>query len=70
MMNLNKVRINTGRVKAGMAAKKMNREDMVQQLGISRSSFDRILREGRCAAFMLGRIARLLDIPVWELVDK
>lgn len=67
---MNKIKINVGRVKAGLAAKGLTHEAAAQQAGISRSSFDKILREGRCAAFMLGRIARILDIPTWELVDK
>ena len=65
-----RIRINVGRVKAGLAAKKLTIKAAAEQAGISRSSFDRILRDGLCAAFMLGKIARVLDIPVWELVDK
>lgn len=67
---MNKIRINVGRVKAGMAAKKMNQEEMAQALGISCGSFRRILSDGKCVAFMMGRIARVLGVPVWELVDK
>lgn len=67
---MNKVMINVGRVKTGMATKCLSVEAIAEQVGTSRSSFERILREGRCAAFMLGRIARVLDIPAWELVDK
>ena len=68
-MRMNKIRINVGRVKAGMAAKGLTTEAAAEQAGTSRSSFDRILREGRCAAFMLGRIARVLDVEPGELVD-
>lgn len=67
---MGKIRINVGRVKAGMAAEGLTNEAAAEQAGTSRSSFDRILKEGRCTAFMLGRIARVLDIPIWELVDK
>lgn len=67
---MNKIKINVGRVKAAMAAKKMSQEETAKQLGISRSVFSRILQDGRCAAFMLGRIARVLGVQVWELVDR
>jgi predicted DNA-binding protein (UPF0251 family) len=67
---MSKIKINVGRVKAGLATKKLTNEAAADQAGISRSSFGKILKEGRCAAFMLGKIARVLDIPVWELVDK
>ena len=67
---MNKIKVNVGRVKAGMAAKGLSHEEAAKQAGTSRSSFDKILREGRCAAFMLGRIARALGVPVWELVDR
>lgn len=65
-----KIRINVGRIKTAMAAKGLTNETAAEQAGISRGSFDRILREGRCAAFTLGKIARVMDIPVWELVEK
>ena len=65
-----KIPINVGRVKIAMAVRKLTVEGAAEDAGISRSSFDKILREGRCTAFMLGKIARVLDIPVWELVDK
>lgn len=65
-----KIRINVGRIKAAMAAKGLTNEAAAEQAGISRGSFDRILREGCCAALTLGKIARVMDIPVWELVDK
>lgn len=70
MTMMNKIKINTGRVRSAMAAKGLGMQEMAEKIGASRSSFDKILREGRCAAFMLGRIARVLDVPVWEMVDR
>lgn len=67
---MNKIRINVGRVKAGLATKGLSVQEAAEQAGTTRSSFERILREGRCAAFMLGRIARVLGMQPWELVDK
>lgn len=67
---MNKIKINVGRVKAALAAKGLNHEEAAQRLGIGRPGFERILREGRCTAYMLGRIAHVLEIPTWELVDK
>lgn len=67
---MSKIKINIGRVKAVMAAKGLTNEAAAEQAGINRSSFDRILREGHCAAFTLGKIAKVLGIPVWELVEK
>lgn len=69
-MMMNKVKINTGRVRSALAAKGLTIAAAAEQAGTSRSSFDRILREGRCAAFMLGRIARVLGVQPWELVDQ
>lgn len=65
-----KIRINIGRVKIAMAARGMTVEDAAKEMGIIRGSLERILREGTCAALMLGKIGRVLDIPVWELVVK
>lgn len=65
---MNKVRINTGRVKSAMAAKGLDRQAVAEKIGTSRSSFEKILREGQCAAFMMGKIAGALGVPVWELV--
>lgn len=67
---MSKIKINVGRVKSGLATKNLTNEDAANQAGISRSSFGRILKEGFCTAFTLGKVARVLDIPVWELVDK
>lgn len=67
---MSKIKINVGRIKSGMAAKGLTGEATAEQAGISRSSFGRILNGGWCTAFMLGKIARVLDIPVWELVAK
>lgn len=64
------VKVNVGRVKSVMAARKMSQEETAKQLGISRSAFSRIFTDGKCSAFMLGRIARVLEVPVWELVDR
>jgi hypothetical protein len=70
MTMMNKIRINVGRVRSGLATKGLSNQEAAELTGTSRSSFDKILREGRCAAFMLGRIARVLEVPVWELVDQ
>lgn len=67
---MNKIKINTGRVRSAMAAKQMSQEETAKQLGTSVSNLRRILTDGKCAAFMLGRIARALEVPVWELVDR
>ena len=67
---MNKIKINVGRIKAVMADKHLSSESAAMLAGTTRRSFDKILREGRCAAFMLGRIARMLGVPIWELVDK
>ena len=67
---MNKIKINVGRVKASMATKNLTNEAAADQMGISRSSFGKILKEGFCTTFTLGKVARVLDIPVWELVDK
>lgn len=65
-----RIKINVGRIRTGMADKKLTITAMAKETGISRSSFDRIFKDGLCTAFMIGKIAKVLDIPVWELVDK
>lgn len=65
-----RIKINVGRIRTGMADKNLTITAMAEQTGVSRSSFNRIFKDGLCAAFMLGKIARVLNIPVWELVDK
>lgn len=65
-----KIRINVGRIKADMASKNLTIMEVAKQTGINRSYFGRILKDGLCSAFMLGKIAKVLGIPVWELVDK
>ena len=64
------IKINIGRVRSSMAAKGLTIEAAAEDAGISRSTFGRILKEGQCTAFTIGKIARVLNIPVWELVDK
>ncbi len=66
---MNKIKINSGRVRSMMAAKGLSTQAAAEKAGTSRSSFERILMEGRCAAFMLGRIARVLGVEPGELVD-
>lgn len=67
---MTKIKINVGRVKAGIAAKGMTTEVAAEEAGITQSLFKRILSEGQCTCFTIGKIARVLGIPVWELVDK
>lgn len=67
---MSKIKIDVGRVKAEMAAKALSHDAAAAQLKVTRSYFDKILREGHCTAFTLGKIGRVLDIPIWELVDK
>lgn len=67
---MSKIKINVGRVKAGMAARGLSAQEAAAQAGTSPSSFAKILREGRCAPYMMGRIARVLGVEPWELVDK
>lgn len=67
---MSKIKINVGRVKSGLATKNLTNEAAADQMGISRFSFGKILKEGFCTAFTLGKVSRVLGIPIWELVDK
>lgn len=67
---MNKVKINVGRVKAGLATKGLSAQAAAEQTGASLACIHKILREGRCAAFMLGKLARVLGVEPWELVDR
>ena len=67
---MNPVKINTGRVKSAMASKSLGFRQTAEKAEITYATFKRILTEGRCTSIILGRIARVLGVPVWELVDK
>lgn len=67
---MSKIKINVGRIKAGMFAKALPAEVAAEKAGITQGLFRQILKEGQCTQFTLGKIARVLDIPVWELVDR
>lgn len=64
------VRINVGRVKSGLARKGMIPDVAAKEAGISQNKFKRILSDGKCDPISLGRIARILGLQAWELVDK
>lgn len=65
-----KIKINVGRVKAALASKGLTTEEAAEKAGITQSRFRRILSEGQCSSISLGRIARVLGMQAWELVDK
>ena len=67
---MTKYRINVGRIKAEMAKKGMSIESAAEEIGITQNRFSTILSEGKCAAFTLGKIARVLGVQAWELVEK
>lgn len=55
-------------VKRGLKEKGLTRETAAELMDIPAATFARIVTTGACSAVNLGRIAKLLDIPVWELV--
>ena len=63
------MKINTGRIKAELAAKGMMKEVAAKEAGISWNKFNRILSEGKCDPISLGRLARVLGVEPWELVS-
>ena len=65
-----KIKINVGRIRVEMAAKGLTVVATAAQLGIGHGGLNRILRGGWCRPFMAGRIARVLNIPMRELVEK
>lgn len=67
---MSKYRINVGRIKAEMAKKGMSQEAAAEKIGITQGRFRIILSQGKCAAFTLGKIARVLGLQAWELVEK
>lgn len=67
---MNKIPIDVRRVKMIMARNNLSADKVAEQAGTTSGSFTRILREGRCAAFMLGKIANVLGVQPWELVAK
>lgn len=67
---MTKYRINVGRIKAEIAKKGMSTELAAEVIGITQNRFRTILSEGKCTAFTLGKIARVLGVQAWELVEK
>ncbi len=67
---MNKIPIDVRRVKSIMARNNLSASEVAEKAGTTSGSFTRILREGKCAAFMLGKIANVLGVQPWELVAK
>ena len=67
---MNKISIDVRRVKSIMARYNLSASEVAEKAGTTSGSFTRILREGRCAAFMLGKIANVLGVQPWELVAR
>lgn len=63
------MKINTGRIKSTLARKGLTSEVAANEAGISQNKFSRILYQGKCDPISLGRIARVLGVEPWELVD-
>ena len=66
---MTKIKIDVGRVKAGLASKGLTNEEAAEMVGITQSRFRRILSDGQCSSICLGRIARVLGMQALELVD-
>lgn len=56
-------------VKKAMKEKGLTREKAAELMDISAATFSHIATTGTCSAVNLGRISKLLEIPVWELVE-
>ncbi len=67
---LHPVKVNTGRMKSAMAAKSLGFRQTAEKAEITYATFSKILKDGVCSPTFLGRIARVLGVPVWELVDR
>ena len=63
------MKINTGRIKSTLAMKGKTNEAAANEAGITQNKFRRILYEGKCDPISLGKIARVLGVEPWELVE-
>ena len=67
---MSKYRINVGRIKAEMAKKGMSQEAAAEHIGITHVRFMNIIFLGKCDELTLGKIARVIGLHAWELVEK
>lgn len=67
---MRKIKINVVRIRAEMAKKGLSVEKAAEKIGVTQSRFRTILSEGKCDAFTLGKIARVLGLQAWELVER
>lgn len=55
-------------IKEKLKEKELTREQAAELMDIPVATLAHIMRAGACNAINLGRLAKLLDVPVWELV--
>lgn len=55
-------------VKKGIADKKLTRAAAAEQIGISDAALAYIMKTGACGSINLGKLAKFLGIPAWELI--
>lgn len=63
-----KYKINRELVRKKIFAEKLSLEEAAARIGISPSTLSEILRTGQCAGMSLGKLAKFVDVPAWQLV--
>lgn len=60
--------IKTELLKKALEAQKLTPEAAAEKIGVTPATLRRIIRTGDCGGIHIGKVARFLGVPVWELV--
>lgn len=63
-----KYKINRDPLRAKIEAEKMTHEEAAARIGISASTLSDIMITGRCTGMNLGKIAKFVGLPAWQIV--
>jgi plasmid maintenance system antidote protein VapI len=62
------MKLNVIKIKIAMAKECLTVKELAERMGRERHSVHRLLREGKCMPFMVGRLANALNVSVEEIV--
>lgn len=65
---MNRIRIKTSKVYERMDALMLTQAELAEIIRVTPNGLDNILTRGTCYPTIIGRLAKVLGIKVWELV--
>lgn len=63
------MKIDTKRIKAGLADKQMTYSDLAKKSGIPKQSISTVMKRGSCSPITAGKIAKALEIDSMDLIE-